>query len=339
MNETSPREAPGIDAGRITERKLFEAELFCRDAELREFGAMRERLVAARQDATAIYREILARRDALAAELRKLRASTPTTGAERPAGARPGESLLALPIASAKFNANLGRFGFGFSGLVQMPPATVGVSVVPGGPYISGEIVTISLGAAGNIMFDGTLHAGPDSIPPNQYNPAIQYFWLRNWSYLVPFPAPSVTSTFTYRFDVYAQANVFRDSGNANFMSFVSVGETANLLPGQNVTVDTDAGWPIVADLTQPTTTNGLYNGSYGFVDGQVTVQRSFAVGAGHTPGVAIVVGAVAGLSMLSDLRLFFPSLGESAIVPGQAGGATIGRIEYSFFPQLVARP
>ena len=325
------REPPRVEEEKITARKRVEAKLLRRDAELRGFGAIRERLAAAGKDATAAYRALLGERDALAGELRTLRGPIEAPGA----GAGVERSLLARAIAAAEFDRNLGRFGFGSAGFVQMPRATTGVSVVPGGPYISGKIVTTNLFPAGNVSFDGRLSAGPESIPPDQYDPTVQYFWLQNWSYLVPFPAPSVTSHFTYRFPVYAQANVFRDSGNATFMSFVSVGETANLLPGQNVTVDTDAGWPLVADLTQPAQ---LYNGSYGEVFVDVPGLRSCEVGAGQTPGVAIVVGAAVGLSMLSDLTLFFPSLGDCSIVPGQSG-QTVGRIEYSFAPRFVAKP
>jgi hypothetical protein len=44
-----------------------------------------------------------------------------------------------------------------------------------------------------------------ESISPNEYDPTINYFWVHNWKYLIPFPPPTATSRLTYRFDVYAR--------------------------------------------------------------------------------------------------------------------------------------
>jgi len=73
-------------------------------------------------------------------------------------------------------------------------------------------------------------------------------------------------------------------------MAFVSVGETANLTGP--VAITTEAGWPVNHDLSQPT--DGYTY--FGVIEGQIEVQRTFAVGAGPVPAVAICVGAVVGL-------------------------------------------
>ncbi len=86
-------------------------------------------------------------------------------------------------------------------------------------------------------------------------------------------------------------------------------------------------------DLGQPGT---YYSGSYGEIDGWVTVQRSFMVTGGHVPGVAIVVGAVGALSMMSSVYLEFA--GEpSGIDIGSDFG--FGHVAYSFEPEIVAQP
>ena len=41
-------------------------------------------------------------------------------------------------------------------------------------------------------------------------------------------------------------------------MAFASVGETANYV-GQDVEVNTDVVWPLVADLWQPDLANGVF--------------------------------------------------------------------------------
>jgi hypothetical protein len=119
---------------------------------------------------------------------------------------------------------------------VQLGAATDGVSVVPEDTEftnISGEIVTSELQEFGRVGFRvkglQLLRTGHTNvIPPEHLKPMVQHWWLRNWSYLVPFPAPPTQSVLTYRFNVlviYAPA--------ATFMSFVSVDETANLAPAR----------------------------------------------------------------------------------------------------------
>jgi hypothetical protein len=131
---------------------------------------------------------------------------------------------------------------------------------------------------------------------------------------------------------------IFGD-GTGTAMSFVSVGETANLTGP--VPVNIDAGWPLIADLSQPTVTNGLYNGHYGELWGTTNVQRSFAVGSGGVPAVAIVVGVVIGLPMGASVSLGFA--GDSSVgVSGTAdyqGEYVGGKIAHYVQPELVAEP
>lgn len=273
------RQPPSVDLQGLSERKLLEAELFRREAQLTSYSGIRDRVTAAGLNADATYRQILSRRDEVASALVKLQPHPPKEKVVTVLQPRLAQSLLDIPIAPAKFIDTLGVFQFGYSGFVQMGRPTDGVYVVPGVKETSGDIVTTSLNDNGYITWDGFISAGADSAAPVQYDPAIQYSWLRNWHYLIPFPVAPYDSTFTYRFDVYVLANVFRDGGDATLWSFVSVGETPNLTTGENIPINRDAGWPLQADLTDPNAgTLHLYNGRYGVIDGRATVQRSFEV-------------------------------------------------------------
>ncbi len=320
------------------ERKLLQAELMGHDSQLRNFTPLRDRLVASGQDANTIYRQIQSRRDQVMDELKKL---TPAPVRPDPGLGpvlRPGGSVLALPIAPVRFLPPYYGPWFGYSGTVQMGRGYEGTVVNAQGKYpSSGSIYTVALNDTGGITFDGDLTVGPQEIPENQYDPTLQYFWLRNWTYFIPFPAPVVTSTFTYSLDVFVLADLFLLSGPATLMSFISVGEVANFV-GDDIEANTDAGWPLVADLTQPDLANGsLYNGAYGSVQGQVTVQRSFGVKAGQVPAVAVVLGVVSSQSMQSEVRLDFASLGDSYISPGSfTRDNSPGIVHFNYNPRPV---
>ena len=85
-------------------------------------------------------------------------------------------------------------------------------------------------------------------------------------------------------------------------MSFASVGEAPSASPTSHIDVNIPAGWLLIADLADP---SDFYNGSYGFKSGSLSVERTFEVGAGRTPAVAIVVGFVVRLTA-GELRLNF---------------------------------
>jgi len=328
---------PVVNLKGLRERKILQAELMRRDSQLQNFAALRERLTANGQDANAMYKKIEARRTKVAAELNRLTpAQTRRAGAAIPSAVRAGQSVLSLPIAAARFNDNVGLgsiFGFGYSGSVQMGRATEGINEVAQGKYpSSGDIYTVVLSDVGGITFDGDLNVGPDEA--NQFDPTEDYFWIHNWSYLIPFPAATFNSNFSYSFNVYVQAALNFAGGQGTLYSFISVGETANLQPGQQLAVDTDAGWPLVADLTQE---QGYYNGHYGFLSGQATVQRSFEVGGGQTPGV--VVGVICGLSMMSRVYLNFPGAGEGYITPNGAPENAPGVVNFHYQPTWAFAP
>ncbi len=332
---SSERQPPGIDTADMIRRKRLEAELLSLDGQVRTFDRTRDRLNAAGQDPAAFYRQLQGRRAALISDLQAQPAGPPSVGKVGPVLPIPefSQSLLTRQIAPARFDPGLGVFGFGTSGYVQAAPAVDDVSIVPQGKYpITGEISDVPGGYPGNVMFIGDLSVGPEEIDPSQYDPTVAYFWLRTWKYLIPFPPPTTLSNLTYRFDVYAMISLF-NGGIGQLMSFVSVGETADLQQGVDVTVNIDGGWPIYHDLSQPTT---YYNGSYGYIDGSATTQRTFEVGTGQVPGVAIVVGAIVGLPMQWEVELFFAGVGYSHIFIGSENQS--GRIAYSYEPILEVR-
>ena len=155
------------------------------------------------------------------------------------------------------------------------------------------------------------------------------------WKYLIPFPPPNTTSYFSYSFDVGTSFEIF-GGGIGNAMAFVSLGETANLTTGTDIAANIDGGWPINADLSQPAQ---FYNGHYGELDGEITVERTFVVGRGYVPGVAIVVGAVVALPMQAEVALTFFN-GFSGISIGSETKNGFGNlVAYSYEPQSVFHP
>ncbi len=334
---TQPHRPPEVDAEAMLQRKQLEAELFSLDGQLQRFDRIRDRLLAAGKDPSESYREFQERRGGLVGALRRSRSELPPPEPleSEPSLIRATKPLLSRRIAPARFDPTLGIFGFGTTGIVQAGPASENINVVAHGKYpTSGEIVTVPGGYPGEVWYSGDLAVGPDEIPVDQYDPTINYFWIRSWKTLIPFPPPTGLSRFTYRFDASAFLSVF-GGGEAYVWCFVSLGETSNLSQGTDVTVNIDGGWPLMADLSQPgQTPEQQYNGAYGSFYGQTTVQRSFMVGASHVPGVAVVVGVIAAMAMQTEIRLFFPGLGYSNL--GISSDNWFGRVAYSYEPQWV---
>src|SRR5215831_14134508 len=108
-----------INVNGLKELKLLEAELLARDAQLRNFTPLHDRLVASGQDANAAYRTIQSRRNDLAAQVAKLTPATVRLPATAPVPLRPGTSLLSLAIAPSRLITGLGPW-FGSSGSVQI---------------------------------------------------------------------------------------------------------------------------------------------------------------------------------------------------------------------------
>jgi hypothetical protein len=334
--ESRQYEPPVVDTADMIRRKRLEAELLSLQGQLQTFDRVRDQLTAAGRDPLSFYRELQARQGELIKDLKAPPAGPPPSKIQGQAPI-PGfsESLLARQIAPARFIPDRGII-FGTSGYVQVAPAEDDINIVAQGKFpTSGEITDVPGGFPGTVLFDGSLGVGPEEIDPSQYDPTVAYYWLRSWKYLIPFPPPTGLSYLTYRFDVGAFLSLYM-GGIGQVMSFVSLGETADLMQGVSVTVNIDGGWPIYHDLSQPT---GSYNGFYGYIDGRVTVQRTFEVGAGNVPGVAIVVGAVVGLPMLSALNLFFAGTGTGYCAIEISSDYRAGRIAYSYEPHLVIAP
>lgn len=318
-----PNGLPKINTKHLHQQKLHEAELISLGVQIRNFSRIRDRLAADGTDANKHYTKLRGRQKELSAELAKTAANhlSPEFVGPPEALGRHGRSLMSL---SEPFGEGLGSQGF-----VQMPPPMGTESYRVGAPHpMTGDIQPLPGTYPSVVAFRGVLNVGPEIA--DQIDPTINYFWIRNWTYLIAFPPPPVESRFTYRFRTYAQKQIFFAGGEGQTMAFVSLGETNNLVSGVEVVVNTDGGWPLVHDLTEPAPG---YNGHYGFVEGRTTVQRSFIVGAQRVPGVAIVVGAVEALSMMTELSLQFGYY--SAISVGNYPTHT-GAIEYSYKPVLV---
>jgi hypothetical protein len=275
-----------VNATGLKERMLVRAALLNHDAQLRNFTPLRDRLVASGQDANAKYLEIQAERDQLGAQWKKIA----PTASPVPFPALPDGAVSSLPIAPLRL-IGLGGLGpwFGYSGSVQMGPAQEGENQIPSG--VSGSISTLPNGLLpnGSILFTGdVVTSGKAAI------------WLHNWKYLIAFPAPAVTSVITYSFGVGVQINVWSGRGSATFLSFVALGETA-IYTGPDIVVNND-GYPLVGSL------GALSN------RGVLNVQRSFLVGAGDFPVIALMVGVATALS--PDSEICFSPDAENFICP-----------------------
>lgn len=324
---------PRIDLGALQTRKTLEAELFSLDSQIGNFTRLRDRLSAAGKDANAVYRDIQVRRGRIAATLRKSGSGIVTSkgDATRIMHAPHDESLLKIPLSPAHYNPLTGIYGFGTSGFVQMAPAREGINETIGGKYpATGGIETVAGAYPGEIIFDGVLEVGPDEVPVDQIDPTINYFWIHNWTYLIPFPPPTVSSRLTYRFDVYASDNIAFQGVTGQAMTFVALGETPDLTTGTTLQPNIDAGWPLSADLTRPAP---QYNGHYGTLSGQVSVQRSLDVSANQVPGVALVVGAIGTLAMQSRVNFEFAEYSSYITVSTQT---MTGRVAYLYEPLRV---
>jgi len=323
----------GVDLKGFQERKLLQAELMGHDAQLRNFTPLRDRLVASDQDATAKYRQILARRDEVMAELAKL------TTARNGTSAAAASIRLPRPIGLAKFNpiGPIGPGQYSYSGSLTMGTFHEGARAIAHGVNpASGSIRTELLTSTGWILFGGDLATGrPATIQSELYEPIQQYRWMQSWSYLIHFPPPSERSVFTYSFQVQVVASVTLVTGHAMLSSFIEIGEAPDFV-GQDLVADTDVGTPLSVDLTQPYYANlSQYNGYSGFVQGQATVQRSFFVGGGQAPAVAVALGVASVQSPVSELRLDDPY--QSFIYTGVVGpSGPPGIVNFSYEPPIL---
>lgn len=275
-----------VNAKGLKERMRVRAGWMHEDAQLRNFTPLKDRLLATGQDANARYLQIEAERDRLWTEWKQLAPTASSVSFP----SLPADSASSLPIAPLQLiEPGLGPW-FGFSGSVQMGAAHEGENSIP--PGVSGSIDTVLNGLFpnGSILFEGDLLArGKAAI------------WLHNWSYLIVFPSPMIASVLTYSFGVGVQLSVLSAKGNATFLSFVALGESANFT-GQEIGVNND-GYPLAENIGMPVT-RGVLN-----------VRRSFLVQRGEVPAVALMVGVAVALSADSEVALC-PGV-ECCICPG----------------------
>jgi hypothetical protein len=208
-----------INVQGLQELKLLETELLSREAQLRNFTPLRDRLVARGQDANVAYRKIQSRRDSLAAQVKKLSPPPPPFPATAIGPRRPGTSVLSIPIAPARIMPG-GSPWFGTSGSVHVGRAQEGVNVVPHGKLpSSGTITSPARSFDGVIEFAGVLDVSFDAETGSS-----------DWNYLFFFPPPAQLSTLTYSFEVDAFAFLSSRASGVTLLSFATIGETANFV-------------------------------------------------------------------------------------------------------------
>jgi len=305
----------------LQERWLLQAESMFLSAQLQNFAPVRDRLMAAGQDAAATYRQMQSRLDELTVRLTKLARIRPVPAAPP----FPLDSGLTSPLAAPVFLGTPPIPSFGFSGLVSTGLANEFANTAAPGVY--GTIETLGLYSTGQIAFTGEIDGYVvEGYPnnPGEDNPKATHLWLHSWYYRVPFPAPPVSSMLTYNFEVYAQAAEILVGGSAFLMCFATLGETADFV-GQDIPIDTLAGLPFAGQLT---------SASY-FQSGSCLVQRSFAVEAGNLAAIELVVGVVAALP--HDGSIIFDCEGDCYILPRSTGRLAIAdAIQFRYDPITV---
>jgi hypothetical protein len=306
-----------------TQKRLLEAELLHRSHQLRNFDRFTSMLTAPGEDQGAAYKRLSAARELLRARLRTLD-NVRADDAQAMSLVSRGE--LVVPRLG---HAGEGLFVFGTEGCVALPRASDGISVVPNRSKTFGEIRTSGLGPLGLISFRGEGEDPADGFASLGISTTeeSEQVWLHNWRYVVLFPCTPTEAFLSYTFTVGVVAQLFSEASGL-IMAFTSIGEAPSASPTSDIVVTTGAGWPLLADVEEP---SSFYNGSYGFKQGELTVERTFRVGAGRTPAIAIVVGFVVRLTA-GRLRLSFN--GDSTM------GIDGGRVCYRYTPvPVLAQP
>jgi hypothetical protein len=308
-----------------TKVRLLEAEMLHRSHEIQSFDRLRYALTKDGEDHTAAFRRLSTARDQLIERLRILRGSPASVSGNDDARVSldfPRAELVAPRLG----HAGEGAFVFGAEGCVAVPRASEGISVVPSPSLTHGKIVTTLRGPLGNISFTAESPPGESiGLGLRELGTGVEHVWLHNWRYLVLFPCVSTASFLTYKFRVGVMAQLFSGAAQGLIMSFVSVGEAPSASPTSSIEVDTPVGWPLIADLEEHRST---YNGHYGYILDSLNVERTFAVGAGRTPAVAIIVGFVVRLTD-GGINLRFM----------QESGIGIGQVCYRYTPIPVLAP
>ncbi len=189
------------------------------------------------------------------------------------------------------------RYPFGCpasEGSVLVPVALEGTSVVPSGG--SGAITTIPTTdpwEASEPHYQGVLQKGL----------AFPFFdlshWLRNWRYVIPFPCAACDSRLTYR--VYFETGgLFRANAfSAGLWNWINVREIPDVSAGIDFGSLPDYEvWPI--NRRWPFFASFMFEEVWG----GVTLQGSMVVKQGRAPVLAVIVGAIVGLSG-GEFRIF----------------------------------
>jgi hypothetical protein len=183
-------------------------------------------------------------------------------------------------------------------GSVPVPLPLQGPSTVPPpGDNTSGEILTIPTTdpwEATEPHYQGTLRAGFKF--PGIFD---QSYWLRNWRWVIPFPCAPCDSRLTYR--VYVETGgLFRASGlSASLWNWINVRELPDVTGGIDLsTVPDYEVWPI--SRSWPFFTSFMLEPVWG----GVTLEGTFSVKDGQAPVVAVLMGAIVGLSY-GEFRIF----------------------------------
>jgi hypothetical protein len=334
MNATSTKARGNpVDARALNKLVLLEAELMQLDASLRNFDRLRDSMTAAGDDPNLAYNQIVSRRSKVLAERKRQSPGSPNRHAPmiRPR-ANMGETLLDTAVAPATYEPTGRRGVFGFAGLVQMGPPYELEDVVP--QELLGGINT-NWTAGGFVAFNGEIM----TTEPTLEDYLVEHFALHSWCYVVPFPAPVIDSVLTYEVHVNASANLQFDEipiqeGIPNlpigFWIFAAVGQAEQWAgPSQTIAVDSIAGWPLIADLQ--------HNGSVqSFVGNELIVKRSFDVGPGQTPAIALAVGAAVALPPVDGLGLYiddYSGIGAGRSVP--SAGTGDGVVTFRYDPKM----
>ena len=187
------------------------------------------------------------------------------------------------------------------------------------------------------IYFGGDLVVFPMTMAGPTFYPLLQYFWLHSWTYLVPFPAPLVTSVLTYQFGMTVLCDIDMVDGYVFLNSFVAVGETADYV-GQDVTAGANVGLPFVADLLNSYHNFNDYDAlsGRGTIQGTSAVDRSLVVEAGRTPLVVIAVGVASAQSIASRLALAPQTLVSGSYIAPAEFSAWVG---FNYKPYLTVHP
>ncbi len=187
----------------VNKLKPPEAELLSREAQLRDFSPLRDRLVASSQDANATYRKIQSQPNELAAQLGEAHAGSGPSSCDR---RRRHASTHFVALSSHCSNASDHRLGTMIWHSGNGPDRARSGRHQRDSTWQDCELGAIA--ATGRfrnrvITFGDVLEVSFQSDSQN-FDPNDAYVWRRNSNYLCFFPPPTQLSTLTCSFEVEA---------------------------------------------------------------------------------------------------------------------------------------